>query len=40
MAFRMAVLVVAFATTAQAQVNFTKDVAPILESGNGRSWKF
>jgi len=30
MAFRMAVLVFAFATTAQAQVTFTKDIAPIL----------
>src|SRR5207249_117434 len=31
MAFRMAVLVFAFATTAPAQVTFTKDVAPILQ---------
>src|SRR2546426_360134 len=31
MGFRMAVLVFAFATTAQAQVTFTKDVAPILQ---------
>ena len=32
MAIRIAALVFAFATAAQAQVTFTKDVAPILQN--------